>query len=122
MNDIEELLELEGCTPREDRNQFLGNQVWNSTGECIFLKDSHRLTMIARICLYAAQFSLKRAGAERVEMTHLKVVRNYGKFWRFRTCGAASNIGYRNHNYVTPRRRVSLVPRLTQLVIPAGFD
>src|SRR2546421_7541171 len=60
MNNIEELLEFEGCTPRKDRHQFLGNQVWNSTGECIFLEDSHRLTTIAQICLYAAQFSVER--------------------------------------------------------------
>src|SRR5437660_9378392 len=59
MNNIEELLEFEGCTPREDRDQFLCDQVWNSTGECIFLKDSHRLTTIAQICLYAAQFSVE---------------------------------------------------------------
>src|SRR5438477_2979031 len=74
MNNIEELLEFEGCTPRKHCDQFLCNQVRNSTGECIFLKDSHRLTTITQICLYAAQFSLKRAGTERVEMTHLKTL------------------------------------------------
>jgi len=64
MNDIEQLLEFEGCTPREDRDQFLCDQVWNSAGECIFLKDSHRLITIAQTRLYAAQFSMEKHRGE----------------------------------------------------------
>jgi len=37
VHDIEELLELERRTPREDSNQLLSYQIGNPTGECIFL-------------------------------------------------------------------------------------
>ena len=37
MHDIEQLLELERGTFREDSNQLLSYQIGNPTGECIFL-------------------------------------------------------------------------------------
>lgn len=42
VHDIEELLELERCTPGKNRNQLLGHKIGNSTGECIFLENSHK--------------------------------------------------------------------------------
>src|SRR4051812_43155272 len=62
MNDIEELLEFERCTPRQHRDQFFSDQVRNSTGKCIFLEDSHRLTTITQIRPNAALFSHRRRG------------------------------------------------------------
>ena len=57
VHDIEELLELERCTAGKHRNQFLGHQIGNSTGECVFLENSHKAQMISRFARYAADFS-----------------------------------------------------------------
>src|SRR4051812_29143880 len=46
VHDIKELLELERCSARKHRNQFFGHEIGNSTGECVFLENSHRAGMI----------------------------------------------------------------------------
>src|SRR5262249_17732818 len=47
VHDVEELLELERRTPGEDSNQLLSYQIRDTTGECIFLWNSHRGKKIA---------------------------------------------------------------------------
>src|ERR1700730_694772 len=50
MDDIEEFLELERGAAGKHRYQFLRNQVRNSTGECVFLENSHKAKKVAYFC------------------------------------------------------------------------
>src|SRR4051812_31069093 len=61
VHDIKELLELERCTAGEDRNQFFGHEIGNSTGECVFLENSHRAGMIPHPGALASEFSFASA-------------------------------------------------------------
>jgi hypothetical protein len=56
VHDVEELFELERRTPGKHRNQFLGHQIGNSTGKCIFLKNSHKTARITHFGELAADF------------------------------------------------------------------
>ncbi|MCA1658819.1 MAG: hypothetical protein LC627_05930 [Verrucomicrobiaceae bacterium] len=47
VHDIEELFEFEGGTSGEHRHQLLGDKIGDSTGECIFLENSHRARIIS---------------------------------------------------------------------------
>src|SRR5262249_32753007 len=48
VHNIKEFLKLVGGATREHRHQFLGNQIGNSTGKCVFLENSHRAEIVAQ--------------------------------------------------------------------------
>src|SRR5207247_10127734 len=57
VHDVKQLLELEGRTPGEDRNQLLSYQVRHSTRECIFLQNRHGMRKISPFWMDSAVLS-----------------------------------------------------------------
>ena len=57
VHDIEELLELEGGAAGKHRHQFLGDEIRNPAGECVFLQNGHKAQTITCSRNLAAEFS-----------------------------------------------------------------
>src|SRR5262249_4788408 len=56
VDDVEELFKLERRPARKHCDKFLGHQIRNSAGECVFLKYSHRTCNLTQIGENALQF------------------------------------------------------------------
>jgi hypothetical protein len=56
VDDVEELFKLERRPARKHRDEFLGHEIRNPAGKCVFLKYSHRACNLTQIDENALQF------------------------------------------------------------------